>query len=238
MYRFGENLIRTVLNPECFDLRAAPERMIAAVEAEIEKHQPRFIIIDNITWIVKENKDADIAADFMAKMLQLQRRHSLSVVVIAHTPKRNTSEVLQSKDLQGSKNLVNFCKNLIGVAASRKDKPIRYIKHIFSRNSAVVYDENNVIECAIEKEPGSAILRWNLIGFTKEVEHLTVPEQEYTEDQLLEGVFNRRNKNMSYENIRKDMNLPWHKSTIIRKLAVWEQKRGFSTLPFEEPNDN
>ncbi len=238
MYLFGENLIRTVLNPDCYDLRAAPERMIAAVEAEIEKHQPQFVIIDNITWIVKENKDADIAADFMAKMLQLQRKHGLSVVVIAHTPKRNTSELLQSKDLQGSKNLVNFCKNLIGVAASRKDKPIRYIKHIFSRNGPVLYDENNVIECSLDKEPGSALLRWNLIGFTKEIEHLTVPEQTVSEDELMEGIFHRHNKNMSLENIRKDMNLGWSKWTISRKLAAWKEKRGFGTLPFEDLDVN
>jgi RecA-family ATPase len=224
-FAFGDNVIRTIMNPECFDLRAAPERMIAAVEAEIEKHKPKFVIIDNITWLVKESTDADIAAEFMGKMLQLQRRYELSVLVIAHTPKRNTSEPLESRNLAGSKNLVNFCKNLIGVAASKKDKPIRYIKHIFSRNSPVIFDEQNVIECGIEKEPGSTLLKWNFIGFNKEVEHLTIPEQEYTEDQILEMVFNRRNKNMSYEQIRKDLSLPWHKTTIIRKLAVWESSR-------------
>jgi hypothetical protein len=231
MYNFGPNVIRTIMNPECFDLKAAPERLIAAVEAEIEKHQPKFVIIDNITWLVKESTDADVAAEFMGKMLQLQRRHEMSVVVIAHTPKRNTAEPLESRNLAGSKNLVNFCKNLIGVAASRKDKPIRYIKHIFSRNSPVIYDESNVIECGIEKEPGSSLLQWKLMGFSKELEHLTVPEQEHTEDEILEMVFNRRQNNMSYEQIRKDLCLNWHKTTIIRKLAAWEDRRkGTGTL--------
>ncbi len=236
MYAFGPNIVRTIMNPECFDLKAAPERLIAAVEAEIEKHQPKFVIIDNITWLVKESTDADVAADFMGKMLQLQRRHEMSVVVIAHTPKRNTAEPLESRNLAGSKNLVNFCKNLIGVAASKKDKPIRYIKHIFSRNSPVIFDENNVIECGIEKEAGSSLLQWKLMGFSKELEHLTIPEQEHTEDEILEMVFNRRQNNMSYEQIRKDLCLHWHKTTIIRKLAAWEDRRKGSIPLFDCDN--
>ena len=90
----------------------------------------------------------------------------ISILVLAHTPKRTIARPLTENDLAGSKNLANFADNLFAIGRSPHGPDIRYIKPIKIRNSAPLlpeegwpqsgrgggsYDASNVNVCRLEK---------------------------------------------------------------------------------------
>ena len=54
-------------------------------------HQPRFLIVDNITYITSESQDPKIATRFMKRLLALQRVYRLTGETDAVAP--NTTRV-------------------------------------------------------------------------------------------------------------------------------------------------
>ena len=106
----------------------------------------------------------------MKHLKDLQRKHKLSILILAHTPKRDLSKPITRNDLQGSKMLVNFTDSSFCIGESFKDKRIRYIKQIKARNTEIVYDSENVITTQITKE--SNFLQFEFLNFGTEKEHL------------------------------------------------------------------
>jgi predicted DNA-binding protein (UPF0251 family) len=228
-YDFGDNFFRTDMNPEFYDMKNADDKLLKATILEIERNEPQLLIVDNITWLTAESQDAQIATAFMTKILMLQRRMKMTIIVIAHCPKRNTSEPLESKHLSGSTNLKNFAKNLIGVAASKLDPNIRYIKHIKMRNGIKEFGYDNVIQCHIEKEPHSAFLKWKYMDTTPENIHLTFPEMEMTKDEMCkEAIRLQDEEGLSLNAIIKKMNLTCVHTTLSRQIRDFKQKQGNS----------
>lgn len=223
-YDFGKNLFRSDLNPECLDLENGSEKLMKAVQQAIEAHQPNFVVVDNITWLVDEAQDANIATTFMKKILTMQRKTNFSCIIVAHTPKRNTSEAIESRHLAGSKNLSNFAKNLLAVSHSKLDPNVRYIKQVKCRNAQKIYGYDNVIQCAIDKEPNSALLEWKFRKTTPEVLHLSTPEQLLTDDEICIQALKLKGKQLSWDDIVDEMNLSMDRTTLYRKVKRYQEK--------------
>jgi archaellum biogenesis ATPase FlaH len=225
-FDFGENFFRTDLNPDNFDMEDGGEKIIRALTSAIEKEKPKFVIVDNITWLTSESQDAAVATAFMKTLLKLRRLHDLTILVIAHTPKRNTAEPITANHLAGSKNLVNFAKNLIAVAPSSQDPQKKYIKHLKSRNGMIEYDGANVVTCVLDKPLGSAFLEWKFIGTGDESEHLTKPNLEMSEDELCQKVIETMTEmKLSVERVIVEMSLPYTRPTLDRKIRQYKEKK-------------
>ena len=113
----------------------------------------RILIIDNITWLTSKSESGDAAGQLMSRLIQMKKRAGLSVLVLAHTPKRNTNAPLTQNSLAGSKKIANFMDSIFALGTSKKDKPSsRYIKQIKARSCQLTYGEDNVIETRIVKE--------------------------------------------------------------------------------------
>ena len=143
------------------------------MEREILKQNARIIIIDNITWInSKLEKSAD-AGPFMMRLNKMKRQYDLSILLIAHTPKRDTSREITVYDLQGSAMLSNFLDSCFAVNKSRKDPSLRYIKQVKVRDGEQLYHEEAVITCLLDK-PGNW-LAYEFLDYDHEKSHLNVP---------------------------------------------------------------
>ncbi len=223
-YDFGNNLFRSDLNPECLDLENGSEKLMKAVQQAIEAHQPQFVVVDNITWLVDEAQDANIATTFMKKILTMQRKTGFSCIIVAHTPKRNTSEEIESRHLAGSKNLSNFAKNLIAVSHSKLDPSVRYIKQVKCRNAQKLYGYDNVIQCAIHKEENSPLLEWKFRKTTPEVLHLSTPEQLLSDNEICIEALKLKAKKLSWDDIVDEMNLSMDRTTLYRKVQKYQAK--------------
>lgn len=87
----------------------------------------------------------------MKQLKLLKSRYGLSILALAHTPKRDLSKAISKNDLAGSKMLINFCDSAFTIGESGTDKNLRYIKQIKQRNTEQIYDAENVCVCQISK---------------------------------------------------------------------------------------
>lgn len=150
----------------------------------------------------------------MKLILDLSIKRNLSILLIAHTPKRDVFKPIQLEDLAGSKALSNFTDIVFCIGESIQGSDIRYIKQLKNRNHSVDYHENNVIECQLIKE--NSFLHFKFKGFGKESLHLKSGSNMDEEDFLLEKIIQLKKSNLS--NVKIASQLGVSEATIRRKL--------------------
>ena len=178
--RFSENLIRGEISK---DIYVDSKKLMGEIVKEIDKHEAEVIIIDNITWLLEDTQDAKTAIPFMKEVSSIKREKGISVLIIAHTPKRrSTSSMaknsslssfdtpLELADMAGSAALSNFIDSCFAIGKSRKDDSLRYLKQLKTRNSETVHGEENVLVWRLER------IREGFLGFTKQGEE---PEYDH-----------------------------------------------------------
>ena len=113
-YPFSTAFHRAQLNPQQSwpDGLNRQQIMLRAITQAVEKVRPAVLIIDNITCL-SNTAHATGALTFMEQLKDLKARHQLSILALAHTPKRKTGAPISVNDLQGSKLLVNFCDSAL-----------------------------------------------------------------------------------------------------------------------------
>ena len=113
----------------------------------------------------------------MRKLNELKKEYNLSILVLAHTPKRSLSSPLTINDLAGSKHLSNFADSVSAIGKSTQGESIRYWKQVKpSRSAEILYHYENVIVCEISKH--ETALTFDFIDFGNEYEHLTRQDYE------------------------------------------------------------
>ncbi len=170
MHDFNDNLLRVELSPVYVDLSNI-HSIISHISDAVDISGARVIIIDNITWICNRAESGDAAGELMQMLIDLKRRKGLSILVLAHTPKRNTASKLTQNSLAGSKRIANFMDSMFAIGATQTDRPAgRYIKQIKVRSSEMEYGEDHVITAWLVKEGDYVSLMH--IGFGRECDLL------------------------------------------------------------------
>lgn len=169
IYTFPDNFMRAEIDANGFSEGSFEDELIAAIEEAAVTHGAKVLIIDNLTWICASTEKGDVAGTLMIRLKQLSRRHGLSLLIVAHTPKRVMSSPITQNDLAGSKKLFNFFDSVVAIGQSAKDTSLRYIKQIKTRMGAFEHGADNVIVCELTKD----------CGFTKFVERGQAAEREH-----------------------------------------------------------
>ena len=194
-YRFDSRLIRVEINPDaevpCGDYT---QYICEAIEACIMEVKAKVAIIDNITYLNDELEKAKDALPLMKMLKAIKKRHNLSFLILAHTPKRDRSRPLSKNDLQGSKMIINFVDSAFVIGESALGKDMRYIKHLKARNTSRMYDGTNVLGCRIEKEYN--FLRFVFLETGPEKEHLS-EKSKMEHGQLIEKTLELHGKGFS-----------------------------------------
>ena len=169
---FDENFIRVEINPdaEIPTGTSFEESINNSIEQSIIYTGATTLIIDNITYLRSATETAKDALPLMKHLKTLKNKYNLSILILAHTPKRDLSKPITRNDLQGSKMLINFVDSCFAVGESYQDKNVRYIKQIKARNTEIVYDSENVIVCQINKDIN--FLQFEFLDFGQERNHL------------------------------------------------------------------
>lgn len=171
-FRFHDNFLRSEINSDSAREGNIEEYIHDAIEQALIEHSSKILIIDNITYLRNETEKAKDALPLMKSLKKLKKKHGLSILCLAHTPKRDMSKPITRNDLQGSKMLINFCDSAFALGESHKDKGIRYIKQIKARNTDIIYDSENVILCLLSKE--SNFLEFKFLDYGDESDHLRI----------------------------------------------------------------
>ncbi|PJJ84523.1 AAA family ATPase [Mucilaginibacter auburnensis] len=141
-----------------------------SLQKAVEDTQAHILIIDNITYLSNETEKAKDALPLMKHLKQMKSKYNLSILVLAHTPKRDPSRPITRNDLQGSKMLMNFCDSAFSIGESQKDRSLRYLKQIKQRNTEEIYGEDNV--CLFQITKPQCFLQFDFVGYSREWEHL------------------------------------------------------------------
>ncbi len=172
-YEFTDNFYRAELNPG-IDLPSGfkdfDDYLNASLEKSIVQTGARVVIIDNLTYLRNETERAKDALPLMKHLKALKKTYNLSILALAHTPKRDMTLEINRNDLQGSKMLMNFCDSAFAIGESVIDKGMRYLKQIKQRNTDQVYGSTNVCICRINKPLN--FLQYEFQGFGVEGDHL------------------------------------------------------------------
>ncbi|HMJ46812.1 MAG TPA: AAA family ATPase [Ferruginibacter sp.] len=174
-YTFPENFLRAEIDPEEVEYAIAgfktmEDYLINSIERVVIETGAKVLIIDNLTYLRTETEKAKDALPLMKQIKALKNKYWLSILCLAHTPKRDLSKSITQNDLAGSKMLMNFCDSSFAIGSSTQDKATRYIKQIKVRNSEFLFDSENVAIYQIEKPFN--FVHFSSKGFSSEREHL------------------------------------------------------------------
>ena len=172
-YSFDDKLLRAelVIPPELEDAEEDLEELVnKALEKSIIETKAKILIIDNITYLSQETERAKHAMPLMKHLKALQRKHDLSILTLAHTPKRDLTKPITRNDLQGSKALINFCDSAFAIGESTQDSRVRYLKQIKARSTEVKYHSDQVCVCELVKPSNFLHFKW--LAYGSEPEHL------------------------------------------------------------------
>lgn len=180
---FPDGLLRAEVNPYAIGAQGYEEAIIHDIEEAAQRMNCKIIIIDNLTYLCNSSDKGVDAGLFMMKLMALKKKRDLSLLIIAHTPKRDLSSPITQNHLAGSKKLYNFFDSVFAIGMSGKDNRLRYVKQVKVRAGAFRYDASNVMVYEVEKENG--FLRFNFREFASEEEHLRHRESaEVTEQEM------------------------------------------------------
>lgn len=214
-FDFPDNLLRSEIDPDLISEDDFDDAVIADIEQVAEKYDCRVLIIDNITYLNSVTEKADAASRLMLRLMKLKKKHGLSMLVLAHTPKRPLTSPITQNDLAGSKKLFNFFDSVFALGKSALDENLRYIKQIKVRAGAFEYGAENVIVAEIVKE--GAWLHFRTLGYAKEADHLREPSGK-DDSQMKENVRQLKEEGKSVREI--SMTLGISKSKVGRIMQT------------------
>lgn len=171
-YSFPKNLHHVSLNymMGAYSVEELPEQIINQMESLVKKTGASVIIIDNLTWIAYNSRSGKMAGELMKRLSAMKSKYDLSLLILAHTPKRNMSKPITQNDLGGSKMIMNFLDSAFAIGCSAKDPRIRYLKQTKVRYVEMKYGEDNVWLCEIEQI--RSFLTFRRFDYGIESEHL------------------------------------------------------------------
>lgn len=205
-YDFDDNFLRIVINPdsEIPEHGTFEDYLNRSLEKSIIGTGAKILIIDNLTYMKNETEKAKSALPLMKHLKAVKSKYGLSILALAHTPKRDSSKPITRNDLQGSKMLINFCDSSFAVGESHTEKNVRYLKQIKARNTEIKYDKDNVIVC--QKAKPDNFLKFEFIGFGNEHEFLkqiSDQDKKILEENIIE--LYKSKPEMSYGQIAKEL---------------------------------
>ena len=215
-YRFSPNFYRVVFNPDATNARkfaTYADYVNNALENVLTASGARIIIIDNISCLRTGTDAAAGAIRLMRNLREIKNKYGLSVLVLAHTPKRNPARPVTRNDLQGSKMLINFADSAFAIGESKTHTGMRYLKQIKQRSTAETYGAANVCLCHIIKPQN--FLQFQFTGPGIESTHL-LPYTEEQRQNMEARILQLRQQGLSLRQIAAKTGISY--STINRTL--------------------
>ncbi|MBD1385093.1 AAA family ATPase [Mucilaginibacter rigui] len=219
-YQFNQNFLRGKINSDIelpngfndFD-----EYLIHDLERCVIATNAKVLIIDNLTYLRNETEQAAGALPLMKQLKNLKNKYDLSILVLAHTPKRDLTQPITRNDLQGSKMLMNFCDSAFTIGESNADNSMRYLKQIKQRNTEQVYGDSNICLCRISKP--NNFLQYEFVAFGEEWQQL-MRKKGNTNEELTAKAVELSAQGYSLRDIGNELNISHQKADRLLKAAI------------------
>jgi replicative DNA helicase len=225
-------------NPKTFvEIANNMERILTR---SVELHQPNVVFVDNITAMSNgSTADAEVSKKIMDLLLQLKKKYKLTVIVLAHTPKRyDISKPLSLADLAGSSLLAAYADSIIAIGRSKMGNNVKYLLQLKVRSGTKIHDEQNVIQVAIEKE--GAFLQFKTLEEPtgRESDHLMNKYDASIDDEMIKQIMILYNQGKSYQNIKDELNLSLSRQYIGRLIKSVKERESEKEIEVETNYSN
>lgn len=148
------------------DEEILPEIKNLIVSMQAESDAPKFIIIDNISNGFGSVMNATKMKKLVFEFKKLKERYGLTILLVAHSKKRQQWSPITKDDIIGSSMIFNFIDSAFAIGQSRCGKKIKYIKQVKTREDNGLLDVMGVM---IEDDP---FLHFTYLGYNGEAGHL------------------------------------------------------------------
>ena len=221
----SNNIIRVQLDYTNYDIKTnMQEAVFSTMKEYLTQTGIKTVIIDNISYI-QEVSDFNQALKFMQKLKILKQDLKLSILVLAHTPKRNLTDPMTENTMGGSKMLMNFADILFAIGKSTISDRVRYLKQVKVRMDAMEYGADNVFNCEIVQRNG--FLKFEFNGNNAEFIHL---KRNVEKEERDEKIIEKLKLGKTQKEIAKEHNLS---DRQIRNIKTEYEKKMFEdNLPF------
>ena len=219
-YRFSSDLSLVRIDPENLLSGKTPEMTAQTfgklVEAEIKKSGARALIIDSLTALKRSYYGSNELLPVLRTLKRLAREHSLSILVLAEAPSTGRARSLTMSGLGGLRLVASAADSVIAIGASGHDPVGRYIKHLFSRSTPVIFNKLHVPLYRIGKIGGNC-LGFDFGGFGSERE-LLIDRHEQAETPMIEWIWEEAYKGRTIRQIALDCGRS--KTTVHRLMQM------------------
>ena len=206
-YQFSENFFRLDINPSAIDENTSlADQVLIDIVRISKEHSIKIFIIDNITALITDFEKSRNAVKLMKQLYNLKKDRGLSFLVLAHTPKIDSTKEITSDHLAGSKVLMNLCDSAFAIGQSITNESVRYLKQIKARYGPIEYGTNNVIKCFIEKAADN-MLKITYDCTAKEILFLSTYRDSDKQARAEMIVKLKDEKEMTFENIGKELGM-------------------------------
>lgn len=130
---FPVYFLRAEIAPASLEGVDMSEAVLQSIEIAAQRGI-RKVFIDNLTFICRDAEKAVTAAELMIRLARLKKMYDLTMVVIAHTPKRDSGfpltqndldEILQVLDLQANGKSVREIAPLLDISSSKVQRRLK-----------------------------------------------------------------------------------------------------------------
>lgn len=202
---FSYNLDRAEL---CAELLGAdnPQDLIYKSMEDAATSGFQVIVVDNISFLCADMEKSQAAGAIMARICALRKKYDLTIIIVAHTPKRKGDEPLSSYSMFGSSMLAAFFDAIIGIGISVSDPTIRYVKTCKFRSGDYPYPADKVALYRIKQTDG--FTHFDYVGVGVEADHLKpqyIPDDDNLEE--IGQVLLLREQNKSLRAIAEELGI-------------------------------
>jgi DNA replication protein DnaC len=223
-FTFDEKFIRLELNPDDINIGEGSSfetELVSQLESVVITEKAKVIIIDNVTYLNNHLEKANDALPLIKSLRLLKNKHNLSILLIGHTPKRDSSREIGVNDLAGSKALANFCDSMFTIGIGVEQSSLRYIKQIKARNSEIKFGSNNVVVCDLNKPTN--FLGFEFVSFGHERDYLK-SDSDTKKHPKHDDIIELHKEGKSYQQIVEQLALG-NKAVVCRIIKRYKENQ-------------
>ena len=231
VHLFPENFLRAEIDPDLIVETNLEEAILQSIR-QAANDGITHIFVDNITFLCNDSEKGQTAGEFMMKLIKLKRKFHLTLVVIAHTPKRDRRQPITQNDLAGSAKLINFFDAGIAIGVSAKDEALRYVIQVKVRTGSYTLPSSHVALYRLQHVDNYT--KFVFEGFGDEKDHLR-EKNPVTDMEDMQEIVNLKAKGLSVRQIVEETG--FKQTTVFRKLKKAE-KMGIQPTETPAPATN
>ena len=173
--------------------------LIESVFQHVELIGAKSIIIDNITWLNPNVENSPSMQRLMQTLVYIKKHYGVSILLIAHTPKRLSRGPISINHLQGAATLGRYVDSCFALGASRRGSSTRYLKSVKHRNTAGRENDAEVATLRIGKS--GRFLGFDFEGYALESTHCGWNHGDLGSDEFVQAVLELAKDKLSQRQI-------------------------------------